>query len=155
MIKFEDYRNDKNFKIDSLTYQEIFESLKDGISKAVCKFEKVESLDDLILPDTSGAISMKYGRDKDLYPSINMEFRVFAGKHIQGKYYNVILNPFEIEIHKVYCGEVKVFSCEELTNSLFDMMNEKFPNSDYKEKREKYLKNAELIQRKQEELLFL
>lgn len=154
MIKFEDYRKDKDFKIDSLSYQEIFESLKGGIEKAICEFEKVERVEDLIFPDTSGVVSMKYGKDKDMYPSINLEFCVFAGKWINGKYYNCILNPFEIEIHKVYCGEVQVFNCEELTQALVDMMNEKFPNSDYMEKREKYFKMAELIQRKQEEMLF-
>ena len=154
MIKLEDYRTDKEFKIDSLTYQEIFESLKSGIEKTICEYEKVESLDDLIMSDTSGAISMKYGKDKDMYPSVNIEICVYAGKYIQGKYYNVILNPFEIEIHKIYCGEVQVFNCEELTQALIDMINKKFPNSDYMEKREKYFKMAELMQRKREELLF-
>lgn len=154
MIKFEDYRKDKEFKIDSLSYQEIFESLKDGIEKTICKFEKVDSVDDLVFLDKSSVANMKYGKDKDMYPSINIEFCVFAGKYIRGKYYNCILNPFEIEIRKIYCGEVQVITCEELTQALIDMINEKFPNSDYMEKREKYFQMAELIQRKQEELLF-
>ena len=154
MFNLNNYRNDRQFQLDSLSYDEIFECLRDDIEKAIAKFEKVENIDALILPDTSGVVSMKYGKDKDMYPSVNMEVCVYAGKYIQGKYYNIILNPFEIEIHKIYCGEVQVFTSEELNEALIDMMNEKFPNSNYMEKREKYFKMAELMQRKREELLF-
>ena len=154
MIKFEDYRKDKEFKIDSLTYPEIFEGLKGGIEKAICEFEKVDSVDELVFLDKSSVVNMKYGKDKDMYPSINIEFCVFAGKHIRGKYYNCIFNPFEIEIHKIDCGEIKVFEGEELTQALVDMIVEKFPNSDYVEKREKYFKMSELMERKYEEMLF-
>ncbi len=155
MIKFEDYRNDKNFKIDSLTYQEIFESLKDGIEKVICDFEKVPPLQGLVLREDKCSIRFAYSKDKDLYPTINLEVRSYSSKFCSN--YNVmIINPFEVDIRCIgeMTGRVHILTSEELTNSLIAMMNEKFPNSDYMEKREKYFKNAELIQRKQEELLF-
>lgn len=155
MIELEDYRTDKEFKIDSLTYQEIFESLKDGIEKVICEFEKVPPLQGLELREDKCSTRFEYGKDKDMYPTINLEVRSYSSKFWSN--YNVmIINPFEIDIRCIgeMTGRVHILTSENLTQALIDMINEKFPNSDYMEKREKYFKMAELMQRKREEMLF-
>ena len=147
MIKFEDYRKDKNFKIDSLSYEEIFESLKHGIEKAICDYAKVEKLTGLTYEDEDSVVMMKYGKDKDMYPSVIFMVSAYSDAWLYESTYYCILNPYEVELHKACNGEMKVITCKELTQSLVEMMNTKFPNSDYKEKRKKYFKDAELIKK--------
>ncbi len=153
MISFEDYRKDKEFKIDSLSYKEIFESLKFGIKKAICDLKDIENLEKLVYTDIDSTVSMRYGKDKDMYPRVMFMVSAYSEEMKGGSYYYCILNPFEIELHKTCDGRVNVITNDELTQALIDMINEKFPNSDYMEKREKYFKIAELIRKKQEELL--
>lgn len=154
MVKYEDYRKDKNFKIDSLSYQEIFDSLKSGIEKTICDYAKVEKLTGLSYEDEDSVVMMKYGKDKDMYPHVIFMVSAYSDKWIYESTYYCVLNPFEVELHKTHNGEMEIITHEELTNCLLGMMNTKFANSDYLEKREKYFKNAELMQRKREELLF-
>lgn len=154
MIKFEDYRKDKNFKIDSLGYQEIYESLKDGIEKAICEFVGVKKLTGLSYEDEDSVVMMKYGKDKDMYPSVIFMVGAYSDKWLYESIYYCVVNPYEVELHKNKNGEMQIITCDELTNALIEMMNKKFPNSDYMEKREKYFKTAELMQRKREEMLF-
>lgn len=154
MISFEDYRKDKEFKIDSLTYQEIFESLKCGIEKAICDFKGIEKLDQLKLDGLDNHINMCYGADKDMYPRVVFMVEAYSSKWKGPAFCYCVINPFEVELHVTPNGRIEVIECEELTQALIDMINEKFPNSDYMEKREKYFKMAELIERKREELLF-
>ena len=144
----------KNFKIDSLTYQEIFESLKDDIGKAIRKYDHTKGFPKgLRLVECGCQTVFAYGKDKDVYPKITLEVSRLSDVGYGREYYYFIFNPFEIMM-VVDRNGVENYISKELTQALVDMMNEKFPNSDYMEKREKYFKLAALIQRKQEELLF-
>lgn len=153
MIKYEDYRNDKNFKIDSLTYKEIFIFLKPALEKAIADFEKLDSLDELIYIEAGSTIRNAYGKDKDLYPLITLELKSSSKKWLMGRYYYCAINPFEINVKVNHYGEIKVVESEELSDSLCCLMCEHFPDSDYLEKREKYFKTAEIIRKTEEKML--
>ena len=154
MITFEDYRKDKEFKIDSLSYQEIFENLKDGIEKAICRNQKISKIDGLTYDDFDSAVDFVYGKDKDMYPRVHFRVRAYSKKLNEAMYYYIFLNAYEIMIYRAYQNNNNFVEYKELTQSLINMMNEKFPDSDYVEKREKYFKIAKLIERKRQELLF-
>ncbi|MBR4999156.1 MAG: hypothetical protein IKY10_04670 [Clostridia bacterium] len=154
MITFEDYRKDKEFKIDSLTYQEIFESLKGGIETSICRHQKIKKIDELTYNDLDSNVDFVYGKDKDMYPRVHFMVRAYSKKLNEAMYYYIFLNAFEIKIYRAYQNNNDFVEYKELTQALIDMMNEKYPNSDYVEKREKYFKMAELIERKRQELLF-
>ena len=153
MIKYEDYRNDKNFKIDSLTYKEIFLNLKPALENVIANFEKLEKLEDLTCVEIGSTIRYAYGKDKDLYPLITLELKSSSQNWLIGKYYYCEINPFEINVKVNHYGEVKVVDTVELTKALIDLMCEQFPNSDYLEKREKYFKNAEIIRKTEANML--
>lgn len=154
MITFDECRKDKEFKIDSLNYQEIFEGLKSGIEKTIRKYDRTEGLPKgLRLEERGCQINFAYGKDKDMYPKITIEVSRLSDVGFGRESYYFIFNPFEIVMVCERNGaEICIF--QELTQALIGMMNEKFPDSDYKEKREKYFKMAELIRKKQEEMLF-
>lgn len=155
MIKFKDYRKDKEFKIDSLSYQEIFESLKDGIEKSIRKYDHAKGLPKSLRLEERGCQTIfAYGKDKDVYPKITIEVSRLSDVGFGREHYYFVFNPFEI-VMVVERNGVENYISKELTQTLIDIMNEKFPNSDYMEKREKYFKMAELMQRKREEMLFL
>ena len=154
MIKFEDYRNDKKFKIDSLSFFEIYEGLKGGIEKAICRHQKIKKIDELKYDDLDSVVDFVYGKDKDMYPRVHFRVRAYSKQLNEAMYYYIFLNAFEIKIYRAYQKNNDFVEYKELTQSLINMINEKFPNSDYMEKREKYFKMAELIERKREEMLF-
>lgn len=153
MIKYEDYRNDKNFKIDSLSYREIFLGLKSCLEKEISKLEKVNSLYELTYIEVGSTIRGSYGKDKDLYPLITLELKAVSEQRPKGRYYYCEINPFEINVKVNHYGEVKVIETEELTNALINLMCEKFSNSNYIEKREKYFKDAEIVKKTEENML--
>ena len=136
MIKFEDYRTDRNFKLDSLSFEEIYEEIKPYVEEVIKNLEKENfknSMVDLNLNRCS--FRMAYGKDKDLYPRIQLDLK---------SNYIIVLTTFEIKM-LVVGREIKEIRCEELDNALIKLMNEKFPNTDYLIKREKYFENAEIV----------
>lgn len=155
MDSFNDLRSDKQFNLENVSYEDLFEGLKGDIQKTICEYEEVDKLASLHLNKDECLTRMKYGKDKDLYPSILLEISARAIGKIRGSIFYCIINPFEIEIHKIHCGKVDILKNENLTYALKDFMSEKFVNSDYLEKREKYFKNAELINKTENKMLFM
>ncbi len=138
VIKFEDYRSDKDFKLDSLSFEEIYEEIKGSIEKVVRNLEKENFKDEMVKLNLNRCgFRMAYGKDKDLYPRIQLDLR---------SNYIIVLTTYEIKI-LVVGREIEEVQFEELDDALIQMMNKKFPNSDYSSKREKYFEDAELARK--------
>lgn len=139
-------RADKDFNLETLSYEEIFDGLKFGIARAISEFSKTTILAEDLKLNIDGCLTKKsYGGDLNLYPKIYL--------NLEGDY-SVLLTPFQIELMKVGNG-IKSLSCDELTISLLDFMQDKFPDCDYIKIYENYQKNAEIIKKQREKHLFL
>lgn len=129
MKRLIDYRYDKNFNLEEVSFIELFEGLKSGIAAAVSAYEKKDICEETIRLDVGGCIrALTYGEDGQLYPKLVLS--------LEGSY-SVMLTPFKIQMI-VYDYSLKNFRSPELTNSLVDFMCSRFPESDYLEKREEY-----------------
>lgn len=143
---FEEIRADKDFNLETLTYREIFDGLKQGLAKGIMKYTKEDVfVDDLILNEDRCSTRHAYGEDGNLYPKIYLDMKGF---------YSVLLTPFEIEIIETRY-KINTFSNECIREVLFNFMCEKFPYSKYETFYEKYLINAEKIKKQAENHLFL
>ena len=154
MKSYNDIISDKEFNLETVSYEDLFKGLKVEIEKTICKYKRVDKLAGLHLNKDECSTRMKYGKDKDLYPSVLLEISARESGKIKGSVFHCMVNPFEIEIHKIHCGKVDVLTDEELINALKDFMVEMFPNSDYLEKSEKYFKQAKIIDRVYDKLIF-
>ncbi len=135
MLRFDEYRTDKEFKIDSLSYEEIFDRFKDVVDETRKKFHSgafrfwpVE-----LRKDKCGC-RMAYGLDKNLYPEIKLDM---------GGCYLLIM-PYEAKL-LIIENKVRQIISPDINEVLYNLMCEKFPDSDYVEKREKYFKDVELM----------
>ena len=135
MYNLDDYRTDKDFKLDSLSYEEMFDYFKDVVDEMRKKFHvKGFKFWPVELKKDKCSCKMAYGADKNLYPKVRIAMDSC----------DLILTPFEAKLLVVDEG-VRTIMSPELNDALLNMMNEKFPESDYKEKSEKYFKDAELM----------
>ena len=135
MIKYEDYRSDKNFNIDTLPYEEIFDGFKDVINE----IKKRDNIDGfkfwpVELRKDRCECQMAYGADKDLYPKIKLDMYEYL----------LIVTTFEVKL-LVFDNGLKEIKSEDLDNALIKFMCNRFPNSDYLAKREKYFEDAETM----------
>lgn len=151
MIKYEDYRKDKNFKLDSLTYKEIFLGLKENLIKIIsdCLNEEVV---ELYLMEGWSNLRLKYGKDKDLYPLVFLRIEA-DDETFPPRCFFIEVSPFEIKLSVNRNGYLQEIENEELNNLLVKFMCKHFPNSDYLEKRKKYFKDSNLIKKLEEEKL--
>jgi hypothetical protein len=141
---FESVRPDKNFNLETLSYQEIFEGLKFGIAKAISRMTKEEvDAEDLELKRERCNTKRIFAKDMNLYPKIYLDL---VGE------FSVLISPFEIELMQIEY-RIKTYSCEELRESLFNFMCSKFPDSGYEKCYDKYFKNVEMIERQREKHL--
>ena len=140
MINLEDYRNDKNFNLDSVAFVEMFENIKDGLAIAISEYKNANIESNQILINEKNCFRRSaFGADKDLYTKVKLDIYV---KRIDS--FMVIFNPFEIYLAE-YDGSENRYRSENLNNALVDMMLKLFPNSDYLLKREKYFKDSEIV----------
>ena len=152
MKSYDKYRNDKDFKLDSLSYMEIFSALRTDLEIAIANFEKSEVVKvDLILHRCS--TRSRYGKDKNLYPYIMLEVEALFKNGKIVKDYSFGLNPFEVEMLVRVYGGFKSFVSDGLTFALVNFINEKFPKSDYNKKLIKYFKDAEICKKADENIL--
>ena len=77
---------------------------------------------------------MAYGADKDLYPKIKLDMYEYL----------LIVTTFEVK-PLVFDNGLKEIKSEDLDNALIKFMCNRFPNSDYLAKREKYFEDAETM----------
>lgn len=143
---FEEIRADKDFNLESLSYQEIFDGIKTGVAKAISEHSKEDvSAEDLELNVERCHTRKAYGEDMNLYPKIYLDLKGF---------YSVLLTPFEIEIMETKFN-VKTFSHFELRECFYDFMWSSFPDCDYEKIYEKYLIDTEKLRKQREKHLFL
>ena len=135
MLRFEDYRSDKNFKLETLSYEEIFGGFKDVVNKikkqnhdGVFKFQSVQ------LRKEKCECKMAYGQDRDLYPKIKLDMYDYV----------LIVSTFEVKLLVLNWG-VEEIKSKGLDDALIELMCKHFPESDYLERRAKYFEDAELM----------
>ena len=147
---FNEARSDRAFNLDAVAYEEMFEGLKENLALALSEFEKVEiKAEDLILGLRNCFKRSSFGEDKNLYTKIKLDIHA---KKIDN--YMIIFNPFEIYMTK-YDGSEERFTSSALDKALTNFMVERFPDSKYLEKREKYFKDGELIKKVDEILTII
>ena len=145
-VVYKNIRADKDFNLETLSYEEIFDGIKFGVARAISDFSKsAVVVEDLELNSEGCVTKRTYGQDMNLYPKIYL--------NLKGEY-SVLLTPFEIELLRVGNG-IKSLSCDELNITLIGFMQDKFPDCDYQEIYENYQKNAEIIKKQREKHLFL
>ena len=143
---FEQIRPDKDFNLETLTYQEIFDGIKYDIAMAISRVSKNETnKQDLKLNIQRCRTKFAYAEDMNLYPKIYLDF-------VGG--YSVILTPFNIQLMEVKQA-VKMYECQELSQGFYNFMCEKFPNCDYEKIYEKYLIRVEKLKKQHGKNLFL
>ena len=131
---FNKIRPDKGFNLETVSFEELFEGLKEGFALAIGKFSKCEvQAEDLKLNVDRCSIRRAYALDGNLYPKIYLD--------LKGEY-GFLINPFEIQMIAVKNG-VDTLLYLELLEALYNFMCDRFPNSDYARKFEKYLVLAE------------
>ena len=143
---FEEIRADKDFNLESLSYQEIFDGIKVGVAKAISEHLNEDvSVEDLELNENRCHTRKAYADDMNLYPKIYLD--------LKGDY-SILLTPFDIEILETKF-EVKTFSHFELKECFYGFMCDKFSNAQYDKKFEKYLINVEKLRKQREKHLYL
>lgn len=139
MLEIEDYRSDKDYMLDSVSYEEIFDAFKDVVNETLKKFMVNTYVDgSLEFRKDRCNCRMAYGADKDLYPKIKLDM---------GKCF-LILTTFEVKLLFIDY-KLREVSTSELDKTLVEFMCNRFPLSYYLEKRDKYFKDAELMKRTQ------
>lgn len=142
MLKFNKERNEEYFSLDNVTYEEMFEVMKEDLALALTEYEKVQiNAEDLMLGLSNCFRKTAFGEDGMLYPKIKLD--VYA-KKINS--WMIIFNPFTIYLAEYDSSERRYFS-NALDKTLISFMTGRFPNSSYLEKREKYFKNAEIMKK--------
>ena len=140
MIKLEDFRKDKNFNLNNVTFMQMFENIKDKLAVAISEHKNANIESGQILINENNCFRRSaFGADKDLYTKVKLDVYV---KRVDS--FMIIFNPFEIYLAE-YDGSENCYRSKSLNNALVDMMLKLFPNSDYLVKREKYFKDSEII----------
>ena len=139
MIRFEDCRSDKLYKLDTVAYEEIFDVFKDTVNETLKKHMENTYVDgSLELRKDMCSCRMAYGADKDLYPKIKLDM---GGCFL-------ILTTFEVKLLFIDY-KLREVRTPELDETLVEFMCDRFPDSGYLEKRNKYFEDAELMKRTQ------
>ena len=131
---FEKIRDDKDFNLQTLSYQEIFDALKEELIKAIYEISHGEiKYADLVLNVDRCSTRFDYAENGNLYPKIYLDMNGF---------YSVLLNPFDIElIESRY--KIRTVSTVGLRECFYTFMCEKFPNCNYEKVFEKYLADSQ------------
>ena len=143
--------SDENFNLKTISYEEMFYALKDSIKKAIAEYDAVD-VEDVRLEEDGCSISRVVGKDGGYYSQMTLEVSR-SNDGFARLYYSFVVNTFSIMM-VMFRYDVENHVSKELTNKYVEFMKHRFPESGYEEKREKYYKNAEIAQRKCEELLF-
>ena len=136
----------RDFNLETLSYQQLFEGLKDGIAKAISKISKQEILpDDLILNGDRCSMRFAYAEDGNLYPKIYLS--------IKGSY-DILITPFEIDVLEL-TNKLRLFGDWELREFFYNFMCKQFPNSNYEKFYEIYQKDCEIAIKTRDINIFL
>ena len=144
---------DEDFSLRKVSDEELFNAVKDEAVRVIKGFRGYENIgsEDVELNPEYTTRRDAYGRDKNFYHHMTLDVSV----KIYNSYDSFILffSPFEVKVFpRKYDPEV--VEDEELTKYFTKFMAERFPESSYLEKRERYFENARIIQKVEEETLF-
>ena len=90
MTKLEDLRKDKNFNLNSVTYLQMFESVKDNLAIVISEYKNVKIESNQILLNEDNCFSCSsFGADHDLYTKVKLDIFV---KNLDS--FMIIFNPF-------------------------------------------------------------
>lgn len=142
------------FDFQCIAYEEMFNNLKYGIMSAICEYENLEKVDDVIYIETGCGTRFAYADNGDLLSTVILELVGYSSKFPCGKYYHVEFNPFEINLLVLWHGERKKISSEYLSNSFMGFMINYFPESDYLKRKDKYLKDCQIAKNVRDNMVF-
>ena len=153
MKNFEDYRNDRGFNLESLSFEQIFAGLKSDLKKIISDMEEKEIFK-LELSERNCSTRSKYGKDGFLYPIMILSFDAFTKSGFLKKDYYLEIAPSEIDMLVNNGGRITKFINAELDEMLMNFMQKQFNNSGYIEKRKKYVKDSNVLEKKYDEMLY-
>lgn len=151
MKNFEEVRKDKDFNLETVSYEELFDALKYSIAHAIGKVEKTEiDLSNIELNTKHSKIVREYASDGNIYPRIYLHVHCKSNKWIGGVFCEFVITPFTINLIVSNNG-VKFFSTKLMTYALTRFMKKRFPDSSYMKKREKFIEISEKLKKQREE----
>ena len=143
---FDKIRADRDFNLETCSYEELFDSLKFDFARAISVYSCQEvDVDDLKLNIDRCLTRSAYAEDGNLYPKIYLDLKCE---------YSFVITPFEIEM-MIVNNKIRTYSNAEFREAFYNFMCEKFPNADYDKKYEKYRLDFEKMKKINEKLLFL
>lgn len=136
-------RNDKNFNLDNVTDEQLFEGLNKGIFECVKQVKYFEDIapEDIRLKADS---YRKYilGEDGNMYPQIVLYTRTTPKTNwIFATNIDFLVTPFSIKM-VVFRNGIDESEPEELQEALTKFMCETFPGGDYLNKKQEYLEKT-------------
>ncbi|MBQ7352042.1 MAG: hypothetical protein IJW59_04220 [Clostridia bacterium] len=151
MIKYK--MPDAGFDLRTVSDEELFNVLKEPIAEVIKTFKGYENTTSEFVKLNTKYTTRRdaFGRDKDLYHNIILSIGVKS--HLTYDSFNLFINPFEIKI-ALDKYDPQIVENENLTNSFLNFMINKFPQSNYIDKRKEYFKKAKTFQQIEEDLLF-
>ena len=148
-------RNDAEFNLDTVSNKEIFDGLKAGMFECLQAVEHLEEISPEDIEFKEDSFRNQFmGADGYLYPKICICTRTMPKKNwIFATNADFIVTPFTIQMLLLNNG-IKVVESKNLTAALVEFMNNRFPNSNYEAKRNKYLKDCDLRRRMYDQSVF-
>lgn len=148
-------RNDAEFNLDNLSNKEIFDGLKESMFECLKQVEHLEeiTLEDIEFKEDSFR-NQVMGADGYLYPKICICTRTMPKKNwIFATNADFIVTPFSVQMLLLNNG-IKVVESKNLDQALVEFMTNKFPDSNYIAKRQKYLHACDLKRRMYDQSVF-
>ena len=146
---------DKDFNLMTVSDPEIFDSLKKDIVATIRTmkgFDKIKD-EDVLLDQAFTNRRTAYGKDGNAYPNIVMSVLVKTAPPFGVREVNMFVDPFSIKL-ALHEYDPKIVEDEKLTQAFVKFMTERFPNSEYTQKRDKYFKAAEIAERVYSRMVF-
>lgn len=144
---------DKDFDLMTISDNELFEAVKKEVVSVLKTFKQYKDIEssDIKLNEKYTNRRKAYGLDRQLYPHITLDIGVKS--YLTYDSFNLFVNTFGIQLAEQKFNS-ELITDENLTNAFIKFMLLKFPNSNYSEKRNTYLKNAQTRRKIENDLLF-
>ena len=148
-------RNDEQFNLDNVSNEELFEGLKSGIIEAIRDVKYLENIteSEIRLLDDSFRKSI-CGADGNLYPSILLSTRSIPKDYpIMATNVNFLVTPFDCKMILLRDGLYNS-NPECLSVALEKFMMTRFPESDYLEKKDEFIRKTNIRNKIYDSMVF-
>jgi len=152
---FDIKRNDESFNLDKVSNEELFEGLKSDVVNAIKEITRFENLTDSnikLCPENCFRTHAS-AEDGNLYPKISLATTIKIPNELGVINLIFVISPFDIKLLLCDFG-LKVIVSKKLDDVVSDFIKTKFPNSDYDEKKQKYLKLVEISNKIYNNMIF-